>query len=213
MPAIVCLLFPIPGARVTSALVLTAALLSGCRPGAECSDKQPCGPGLVCHGGICMTDKGTLEVRSSEAKYNVEKITNAVDDFFPRGGEDERCPSVPGQVEGKVGPTPPLSIDCNKGAGGRCIPASGVDGKDGYYAAQLWSDDPTWKEMEFKIEQGHFFHYSYTYDNTTPGECKFTVEATGDLDADGTSSRYWIECSRSRSGMTCGELQVENPLD
>lgn len=187
--------------------------LTGCPAGAECSEKQPCRPGLVCQGGICQTDKQALQVRASEAKRNVAKITKAVDDFFPRGGKGERCPSIPGQTQGKVGPTPPLSVDCNRGGGGRCIPAPGLDGKDGYYRAELWGDDQTWKAMGFAIEQGHFFHYSYAYDNSTPGTCEFTVEATGDLDANGTFSKYWIECSRNEAGMTCGELQSENPLE
>jgi type IV pilus assembly protein PilA len=96
------------------------------------------------------------------------------------GGATHSCPND-GRPSGDAGMTPPLSVDCSKG----CTP--GVD-----YEMKLWTDNQVWNGLNFQMEDRHYFHYDFRWNNTADngGTCKFTAQAFGDLDADKTYSTF-----------------------
>ncbi|MEO5743025.1 MAG: hypothetical protein ABIQ53_00360 [Terracoccus sp.] len=72
---------------------------------------------------------------------------------------------------GKAGPKP--TVDCCKGAEGRCPVESD------------WGGDPTWRMLHFQIDDPNRFRYSYESDGKTANAI-----AVGDLDCDGVMITY-----------------------
>jgi hypothetical protein len=127
------------------------------------------------------------------AETNVEALQRAVDlkaEHVVATLALHHCPND-GQLSGEAGITPPLSVDCNEGPGGRCVPSEKAGGP-GHYDAALWHDNPVWKALEFEQEYPHYFHYNFEWSNTAEGDgaCEFTVQAFGDLDDDGVFSTF-----------------------
>lgn len=108
------------------------------------------------------------------------------------------CPGG-GPTSGEAGITPPLSVDCNDGPGGRCVPGS--SGPGGYPAA-AW-DDLVWKGLGFSLGDPHYFHYNFRYDNDPRGygSCRFTAQAFADLDDDGVFSTYELVGAADATGV------------
>jgi prepilin-type N-terminal cleavage/methylation domain-containing protein len=148
--------------------------------------------------------------KTAEAKTQIAKLYDAASSYFKsehaergatqfieQGGQvaslaPHKCPHPAGAPNGgQAGLTPDISIDCNVGPGGKCIPASG-GGAAGYYEIGLWNDNPVWNGMNFLQEQAHFFHYNFIAINNTAGygQCQFTAQAFADLDADGLFSTF-----------------------
>ena len=153
----------------------------------------------------------TLYVRrtkTAEARVQVAKMFDASSAYFQsehvdRGdvdtiglggaisGATHRCPHPPASpVGGTTGVTPPLTLNCNIGPGGRCVPVRSPSGL-GFYDIDLWGT-PMWDGLSFGQEQGHFYHYRYTATNTTTGfgSCQFTASAFGNLDNDAVYSTF-----------------------
>jgi type IV pilus assembly protein PilA len=134
---------------------------------------------------------------SSSAYFQQEIVGRGATAFIGSGGSitdqaPHLCPHWGTSVaSGSAGLTPPLSLTCNTGPGGRCVPAVGASGP-GYYEMTLWTANDVWSGLNFQQEQGHFFHYNYQYANSTTGygACQFTAQAFGDLDGDGLYSTY-----------------------
>jgi type IV pilus assembly protein PilA len=144
--------------------------------------------------------------KTSEARVQLAKMFDAASSYFNEEHVDRsaigllggtvpeaaphRCPND-GRTSGQSGITPPLSVDCNAGPGGRCVPASGGTGP-GYYDVTLWTDNDVWNGLNFQQEQAHAFHYNFIWSNegTGYGACQFTAQAFGDLDGDGVFSTY-----------------------
>lgn len=101
-----------------------------------------------------------------------------------------QCPND-GSASGESGITPPLSVDCSKGPGGRCVPG-GSSTEPGHYGAEVWADNAVWNGLNFAMEDPHYFHYNFKWTNGTTGfgRCQFTAQAFGDLDGDGVFSTY-----------------------
>ncbi|MEM9462686.1 MAG: hypothetical protein AAGF11_51535 [Myxococcota bacterium] len=101
------------------------------------------------------------------------------------------CPND-GRPKGNAGLTPPLSVNCNDGPGGRCVPVAGEPKGPGEYSMKLWTDNPVWNGLNFQMEQGHYFHYDFRWENEISGfgACQFTAQAFGDLDDDRILSTY-----------------------
>lgn len=138
--------------------------------------------------------KYTRRSSTSEARVGVAKMFDAIAVFFNEehpGTPPHRCPSD-GRAEGGAGPTPPLSLRCAEGPGGKCVPVKGTPRGPGEYSMDLWLDDPVWRELGFVQEQPHAFHYGFRWANGTSGfgSCQFTAQAFGDLDDDGLFSTY-----------------------
>lgn len=141
--------------------------------------------------------------KTSEARIQLAKLFDASSAFFneehvERGGVQvisqgaaislqapHRCPA-PAPGGGASGTTPGIAFDCNLGPGGRCVPGSAAAGG---YPMTDWTDNATWNGLNFQMEQAHFFHYNYISSNATSGygQCQFTAQAFGDLDADTTA--------------------------
>lgn len=137
--------------------------------------------------------------KSGEARVQIAKMLDAASAYFneehvPPPGvamlASHGCPND-GRLSGTAGVTPPLSVDCGVGPGGRCVPAVAGSGP-GYYDMHLWTENPVWNQLNFQLEEGHAFHYDFKWTNsgTGFGNCQFTTQAFGDLDGDGVWSTY-----------------------
>ncbi|MEM6995754.1 MAG: hypothetical protein AAF721_34915 [Myxococcota bacterium] len=143
--------------------------------------------------------------KTSEARVQLAKMFDAASAYFNEEhvarGSLTGTPSLPtmpphacpndGTLKGESGITPPLSVDCSAGPGGRCVPATGGSSGPGYYDMKVW-DNPVWNGLNFQMEQAHYFHYNFIYENGDSGfgSCQFTAQAFGDLDGDGVFSTY-----------------------
>jgi hypothetical protein len=147
--------------------------------------------------------------KTAEARVQIAKLFDAASSYFNEEhvsrGEVEvlgaggaltglaphRCPNN-GPSVGESGITPPLSVDCSKGPGGRCMPVAGEPAGAGEYPMALWTDDQVWNALNFQLEQAHYFHYNFRWANKGEGfgSCQFTAQAFGDLDGDGVYSTY-----------------------
>ena len=83
--------------------------------------------------------------------------------------------------EGTAGPVP--AIDCCQDPKRKCQP----DPKQ-------WQTAP-WQELDFFIEEPHFFRYSYTSDGKS-----FTATAIGDLDCDTNMMTYKVSGTVDKDG-------------
>ncbi len=152
--------------------------------------------------------KYTRRAKTSEARIQIAKMFDGASAYFSDehlvqpapdliGAADvlnsapHRCPNN-GKLKGESGITPPLSVDCSDGPGGRCVPTVGGGGGPGYYDISLWTDNDVWNGLVFQQEQGHYFHYNFIWSNEPEGygACQFTAQAFGDLDGDGVFSTY-----------------------
>jgi hypothetical protein len=113
----------------------------------------------------------------SEAELNLKRIEKGLKAFHVEKGA---FPS------GSVPLTP--STPCCEGPNHKCAvnPAN-------------WGDDPTWKALDFMVDEPAFFQYSY--ESTAATKAKAT--AVGDLDCDGTTITYVVECSAESGIPTC----------
>lgn len=131
--------------------------------------------------------------KTSEARVSLAKMFDGAAAYFNEEHVDRAalaggtpvvalhaCPND-GRPSGNAGVTPPLSVDCSKG----CTP--GVD-----YEMKLWTDNAVWNGLNFQLENRHYFHYDFRWENGggDSGTCKFTAQAFGDLDGDQTYSTF-----------------------
>lgn len=133
---------------------------------------------------------------SASAYFNEEHVERGAVQVIGAGGSiselaPHRCPND-GKAGGSSGIVPPLSVDCSKGPGGRCVPGQGPQTEPGHYDASLWSDSDVWNGLNFQQDQPHYFHYQFRWNNDPKGfgACQFTAQAFGDLDGDGVFSTY-----------------------
>jgi type IV pilus assembly protein PilA len=178
--------------------------------------------GILAAIAIPALSKYMRRAKTSEAKGQIAKMFDATSayfqsevvgrgdtDFISSGGSlsdsaSHKCPHwTSAAATGSAGVTPPLTLDCNIGPGGRCVP-SGQPSAAGYYHMTLWSANEVWNGLNFAQEQGHFFHYNFRYSNTLSGygSCQFTAQAFGDLDGDKTLySTYERSGAADQSGV------------
>lgn len=166
--------------------------------------------------------------KTSEARIQLAKMFDSTSAFFQeervkRGsvallgsggavasGAPHRCPGADTGA-GDTGLTP--GSNCNAGPGGRCVPGTS---NTGGYAMTVWSDDKTWNELSFQMEQGHFFNYRYQSNNvgTGYGSCQFTSQAFGDLDNDTVYSTYERTGAADQQGVNAAVgLYVDNEVE
>ncbi len=67
-----------------------------------------------------------------------------------------------------------------------CCSGGGVEPNHCKADSASWALDPTWKALDFHIDEDNLFYYDYS---STDGKT-FTATATGDLDCDGTEIVY-----------------------
>lgn len=178
-------------------------------------------------------DKYMNRSKTSEARVQLAKLLDSSSAYFSEehvsrgaiaaigagGGLDELPPhqcANDGKSSGAAGVTPPLSVDCSKGPGGRCVPVAGEPTGPGEYSMNLWTDNPVWNSLNFQMEEGHYFHYDFRWANSNDGygECQFTAQAFGDLDADGTFSTYERAAAADQNGVNAAAgLYIDNELE
>jgi hypothetical protein len=170
--------------------------------------------------------------KTSEAKIQLAKLFDATSSYFNEehvspadiavlgaGGiptvAPHLCPND-GSSAGETGITPPLSVDCGKGPGGRCTPVAGAPAGPGEYAASLWTDSKVWNALLFQQETPHYFHYNFKWSNGTTGfgSCQFTAQAFGDLDGDGRFSTFERSGAADENGVNAAAgLYIDNELE
>jgi type IV pilus assembly protein PilA len=160
--------------------------------------------GILAAIAIPALSKYMRRAKTAEAKGQIAKMFDATSAYFQSevvgrgatgfvgsGGSvadtaPHSCPHWSSAIDsGSAGLTPPISFDCNIGPGGRCVP-SGQPSAAGYYHVTMWAANEVWNGLNFGQEQGHFFHYNFSYTNTVTGygACQFTAQAYADLDGD-----------------------------
>src|ERR1044071_2421768 len=91
---------------------------------------------------------------ASSAYFNEEHVERGQVQTIGQGAgislmAPHRCPG-PTPAGGPAGTTPGLlTVDCNQGPGGRCVPGNGGTGG---YAMTDWTDNPTWNGLNFQME-------------------------------------------------------------
>ena len=170
--------------------------------------------------------------KTSEARVQLAKMFDAASAYFneehvERGATalidptealdvaPHKCPNN-GKLSGESGITPPLSVDCSAGPGGRCVPVVGGGGGPGYYDLSLWTDNDVWNGLNFQQEQGHYFHYNFIWSNDEKGfgACQFTAQAFGDLDGDGVFSTYERSGAADQYGVNgAAGLYIDNEVE
>ena len=177
--------------------------------------------------------KYTRRSKTSEARVQIAKMFDGASAYFNEehvergavavlgaGGElaamaAHKCPND-GKTKGETGITPPLSVDCNAGPGGRCVPVEGGSGRPGYYDLRLWADNDAWNGLNFQQEQAHYFHYNFKWENTGTGfgQCQFTAQAFGDLDGDGIFSTFERSGAADENGVNAAAgLYIDNEVE
>jgi type IV pilus assembly protein PilA len=161
--------------------------------------------GILAAIAIPAMTKFLRRAKTSEARVQIAKLFDATSAFFNEEHADRgnvaligsggtisplaphRCPHGEDPTIGLGGPTPDISLDCNTGPGGRCVPGVG-----GMYEMSLWTNDRVWNSLNFQMEQAHYFHYGYRAANSNIGygDCQFTAQAFADLDDDDVFSTY-----------------------
>lgn len=145
--------------------------------------------------------------KAAEAKAQIARMFDGAAGYF---SAHDACVGGEGPVV--LGPMPPLSVNCNEGPGGRCVPSSSGGGA-GSYAYAGWEEDSTWAELGFAQEQGHYFHYAYRANNFEGG-CQFTVQAFADLDDDGMYSTFERSGAADMSGINAAAgLFIDNEVE
>jgi hypothetical protein len=170
--------------------------------------------------------------KTAEAKVQLAKMFDAASSYFNEEhvsrGEVEviaaggaltvaphQCPND-GSSTGEAGITPPLSVDCSKGPGGRCVPVTGEPSGPGEYSMSLWTDSKVWNAMNVQQETPHYFHYDFKWANVSTGfgSCQFTAQAFGDLDGDGVYSTYERAGAADENGVNAAAgLYIDNELE
>lgn len=177
--------------------------------------------------------KYTRRSKTSEARVQLAKMFDAASSYFNEEHVDRgtaaallaaeelaaraphKCPNN-GKLSGESGTTPPLTVDCNAGPGGRCVPTVGAKGRPGYYEMSAWTDNDVWNGLNFQQEQGHYFHYNFIWKNsdTGYGECQFTTQAFGDLDGDGVFSTFERTGAADENGVNgAAGLYIDQELE
>jgi len=134
---------------------------------------------------------------STVARFMSDVVTGSDVQELGRGASlggtvTHRCPHPLGQpTGGEATVTPDISLNCNEGPGGRCVPGVG-GGPTGYYDMTAWNNNRVWSELDFAMEQAHYFHYNYRSSNASVGygSCQFTAQAFGNLDNDSEFSTF-----------------------
>lgn len=154
--------------------------------------------------------------KTSEARVQLAKMVDSASAYFmeehvTRDGlalPPHGCPND-GRLKGDAGITPPLSVKCSDGTSGKC-----VVGSDGYEAKQ-W-ENPVWEGLNFAMEEGHYFHYNFKWENSATGygSCQFTAQAFGDLDGDGVFSTYERAGAADQNGVNMAAgLYIDQELE
>lgn len=145
------------------------------------------------------------KAKSSEAPAQTQSMLSAALQVVERDG----CETLIGETK----LTPPRSVACHEGEGGRCRASEGPEFSAGEYASSAWTEDPLWAVIDSRPRgDGHRFHYQFRGEAVGKGGCRLTVSAFGDLDGDGEFSTYEREATvTGDGGRTLTPMKIEQP--
>jgi hypothetical protein len=145
------------------------------------------------------------KAKSSEAPAQTQSMLSAALQVVERDG----CETLVGETK----LTPPRSVACHEGEGGRCRPSEGPKFSAGEYASSAWAEDPLWAVIDTPPRgDGHRFHYQFRGEAVGKGGCRLTVSAFGDLDGDGVFSTYEREATVAADGkQSLTPMKIEQP--
>lgn len=145
------------------------------------------------------------KAKSSEAPAQTQSMLSAALQVAERDG----CKKLIGETK----LTPPRSVACHEGEGGRCRPSEGPEFSAGEYASSAWTDDPLWAVIDTRPRgDGHRFHYQFRGEAVGKDGCRLTVSAFGDLDGDGEFSTYEREATvTGDGGQSLSPMTIEQP--
>jgi hypothetical protein len=145
------------------------------------------------------------KAKSSEAPAQTQSMLSAALVVRERDG----CEKLIGETK----LTPPRSVACHEGEGGRCRPSDGPEFAAGEYASSAWTEDPLWAVIDTRPRgDGHRFHYQFRGEAMDKGGCRLTVSAFGDLDGDGEFSTYVREATVTGDGeQSLTPMKIEQP--
>ncbi|MBU0550526.1 hypothetical protein KKF91_10245 [Myxococcota bacterium] len=111
--------------------------------------------------------------KTTEAMMNVRKLFDSSVSYYESDHENKNENIIPRQFPESVGFTPDkMACDGDSPRAHKSSP-------------EMWSH-PTWKALDFKIDEGQKFYFSYKYESTGAGEgASFTITAQGDLNCNG----------------------------
>jgi hypothetical protein len=145
------------------------------------------------------------KAKSSEAPATTQSMLSAA----LRVVEQHGCEKLIGETK----LTPPRSVACHEGDGGRCRPSEGPEFSPGEYAISAWTEDPLWAAIDKRPHgDGHRFHYRFRGEAVGKGGCRLTVSAVGDVDGDGEFSTYERAATVTGDGEpTLMPMTIEQP--
>ncbi|HEV8324795.1 MAG TPA: hypothetical protein VG389_24470 [Myxococcota bacterium] len=116
--------------------------------------------------------------KTSEATMSLRKIFDSSVSYYDAELTDSDGKVMPKSFPASTDWTPPLG-ECCKHPGGKCPPDPA-----------LW-DTPTWKALNFFIDDPHYYSYRYVSSGTgSDTGVAFTASASGDLNCDGVYSTF-----------------------
>lgn len=177
-------------------------------PGAEASSPSAEPSGFIKYQRRSKTAEARVQLAkmfdANSAYFNEEHVSRGDVAVLGGGGAiaPHQCPNND-SLEGSAGITPPLSVNCNEGPGGRCVPVAGKPTGPGEYSMDAWTNNPVWSALNFQHEQGHYFHYDFRWKNENNGfgACQFTAQAFGDLDDDQVFSTFERSGAADKNGV------------
>jgi hypothetical protein len=145
------------------------------------------------------------KAKSSEAPATTQSMLSAALQVVARDG----CEKLIGETK----LTPPRSVACHEGEGGRCRASEAAEFGPGEYASAAWTEDPLWAVIDTRPRgDGHRFHYRFRGEAVGKGGCRLTVSAFGDLDGDGEFSTYEREATLTADGkQSLTPMKIEQP--
>jgi hypothetical protein len=143
--------------------------------------------------------------KSSEAPAQTQSMLSAALAVREKKG----CAALIGETK----LTPPRSVACHEGEGGRCRPSDGPEFPAGGYASSAWTEDPLWAAIGSRPRgEGHRFHYRFRGEKLGEKGCRLTVTAEGDVDGDGVFSIYERQATIDDEGVqSLTPMTIEKP--
>ena len=130
----------------------------------------------------------TVEATESLDKIKVGARTYYVADHYDTNGNllDKAFPASTTET--------PATKCCTQ-TGQKCAPTND------------WENNASWKALKFALSDAHYFNYQFQAGGTGT-DAKYTADAFGDLDCDGTRSTYELRASINSQG----EVKTVGPI-
>ena len=123
--------------------------------------------------------------RATEAGEQLNAIGKKQKTIFGESSQFTQGTTAGTPLPTNLSPAAPGVACCGGKGGGGGTQGASVNGKCTGNAA-LFTADPTWKQMEFAINEETSYQYVYV----SAGTQAYTATATGDTDCDGTAAVY-----------------------